>query len=54
MDVDALGVLGEALKFAPANVHTLVVTARIQLRRGSLAQAERAARLAIGEEPDKP
>ena len=54
MEVEALRVLGEALKFAPKNVQTLLITSRIQLRRSNLPAAEQAARLALNEEPENP
>jgi len=51
-DVEALRILGEALKFAPTNVQTLLITAKIQLRRNNLDAAERAARLALDQEAE--
>ena len=51
-DIEALRVLGDALKFAPTHVQTLLITARIQLRRNAFAQAEQAARHALNHEPD--
>ena len=51
-EVEALRILGDALKFAPTNPQTLLITARIQLRRNNHAAAEQAARLVVGEHPD--
>jgi tetratricopeptide (TPR) repeat protein len=51
-DVDALRVLGEALKIEPKNVQTLLITARIQLRRGNLVASEQGARAALVEQAD--
>src|SRR6185437_1769840 len=45
-DVEALAVLGEALKLGP-DLQTLVLTAKVQLGRGNLEAAEQAARLAL-------
>jgi len=53
-DVEALRVLGDALKIAPKNVQTLLLTAKTQLRRGSLPMAEQAIVLAAREDPDHP
>ena len=41
-EVEALRILGDALKFAPKNVQTLLITAQIQLRRNNLQAAEQA------------
>ena len=51
-EVDALRILGEALKFAPRNPQTLLLTARIQLKRGNHAAAEQASRMVIADDPD--
>lgn len=51
-DVEALRVLGETLKFAPTNIQTLLITARIQLRRNNLEAAEQAVRLALQQEEE--
>jgi tetratricopeptide (TPR) repeat protein len=51
-EVEALRILGDALKFAPANPQTLLITARIQLRRSNHPAAEQAARLVVREHPD--
>ncbi len=51
-EVDALRILGDALKFAPKNVQTLLITAKIQLRRGALQASEQAARMALAQEPE--
>jgi tetratricopeptide (TPR) repeat protein len=51
-DLDALRILGEALKFAPKNLQTLLLTAKIQLRRGNLPAAEQAVKLATQQEPE--
>ena len=53
-EVEALRILAEALKFAPKNVQTLLITAKIQLRRSNLHAAEQGVRLALQEEPDNP
>ncbi len=46
--------LGEALKFAPKNVQTLLLTSKIQLKRNNLQAAEQATRLALKEESENP
>lgn len=51
-EVEALRILGDALKFAPANAQTLLITARIQLRRNNHAAAEQAARLVVRDQGD--
>ncbi len=51
-EVDALRVLGDALKFAPTNPQTLLITARIQLRRGNFAAAQQATRNVLKQQPD--
>ena len=51
-EVDALRILGEALKIAPRNPATLLLTARIQLKRNNHAAAEQAARMVIADDPD--
>ena len=51
-DVEALRVLTDALKLAPKNVQTLLITSRVQLRRGAHQAAEQGARLALNEEPE--
>lgn len=51
-DVEALRVLGDALKFAPTNPQTLLITARIQLQRGNFPAAEQATRAVIQQQPD--
>ena len=51
-EVDALRILGEALKFAPRNPQTLLLTARIQLKRGNYTAAEQASRMVIADDPD--
>jgi tetratricopeptide (TPR) repeat protein len=53
-EVDALRVLGDALKFAPKNVQTLLLTSKIQLRRGNLPAAEQGIRIAVQQEPENP
>ena len=53
-ELEALRILGDALKFAPKNVQTLLLTARIQLRRNNLQAAEQATRLAFKEKPEHP
>ena len=52
--MEALRVLGEALKFAPKNVQTLLLTSKIQLKRNNLQAAEQATRLALNEESENP
>lgn len=51
-EVEALRILGEALKFASDNVATLLITSKIQLRRNNLQASEQAARLALQQEPE--
>lgn len=51
-DVEALRILGEALKFAPENANTLLLTARAQVRRNNFPSAEQAVRLIIDKDPD--
>ena len=41
-ETEALRILGDALKFAPKNVQTLLLTAKIQMRRNSHPPAEQA------------
>ena len=53
-EVDALRILGEALKIAPNNLQTLLITSRIQLRRGAHEAAEQGARLALKEDSENP
>ncbi|MEO7278111.1 MAG: sulfotransferase [Sphingomicrobium sp.] len=53
-DTEALRILGDALKFAPKNPQTLLITAKIQLRRGALQAAEQAGKLALAGEPENP
>lgn len=48
---DALRILGDILKLQPKHVPTLVCVARAQLMRGAHATAERAAKLALEEDP---
>lgn len=49
-DVDALRILGDALKFAPRNPQTLLLTARIQMRRNNLVAAEQACRMVVADD----
>ena len=51
-EVDALRVLGDALKIAPTNPQTLLITARIQSRRGNYEAAEQAARIVLQNDPE--
>jgi tetratricopeptide (TPR) repeat protein len=51
-DVDALRVLGDALKFAPTSLPTLLLTAKIQLRRNAIQAAEQATKLALKQDAD--
>ncbi len=51
-DVDALRQLSEALKLAPKDKRSLLLTARIQHRRGNYAATEQACRLALKEDPE--
>ena len=53
-DVEALRIMAEALKFAPTNVATLLITSKIQLRRGAFQPAEQAARLALKQDAENP
>ncbi len=50
-EVDALRVLGEALKLDARNPAALVLTARIQLNRSNHSAAERACRIVIEDQP---
>jgi len=49
---DALRNLGDILKLQPKHVPTLVTVARAQLMRGAHATAERAAKMALDEDPE--
>jgi tetratricopeptide (TPR) repeat protein len=51
-DVDALRVLGDALKFAPSHPQTLLLTARIQMRRNTYPAAEQAVRIVLQQQPE--
>ena len=51
-EVDALRVLGDALAFAPRHAQTLLITSRIQCKRGSYDAAEQAARMVIADDGD--
>jgi len=51
-DLEALRVLGDALKLSPTHVPTLILTSRTQLRRGAYQLAEQAARHALNQDPD--
>ncbi|RVQ68835.1 sulfotransferase family protein [Croceicoccus ponticola] len=51
-DVEALRQLAEVLRFAPTNPKSLLLTARIQLRRANYAAVEQACRLALKEDPE--
>lgn len=51
-DVDALRLMGEVLNFAPRNAKCLLLTARIQARRGAHDAAEKACRLVLGDDPN--
>ena len=51
-DVEALRQLSEALKLAPKDKRALLLTARIQLRRGTFASTEQACRLVLEDHPD--
>lgn len=51
-DVEALRLMAEVLKFAPKDPKCLVLTARIQLKRGNAKAAEQACRLVIVDDPD--
>ena len=51
-DVDALRVLGDALKFAPKNPQTLLITARIQMRRNNHVATEQAVRIILQDQPE--
>ena len=48
-EVEALRVLGDVLKIAPRNPTALILTARIQLNRGSHDAAERACNLVVSD-----
>ena len=51
-EVDALRLLGDVLKFAPKNVPTLLLTAKVQARRNAHQAAEQAVKRALQQEPD--
>ncbi len=51
-EVDALRQLSEALKLAPKDKRSLLLTARIQHRRGNYAATEQACRLALQEDAE--
>jgi tetratricopeptide (TPR) repeat protein len=51
-DVEALRILGDALKFAPNDPKTLLITGRVQLQRGNHQASEQAARLILRDRPD--
>ena len=51
-DLDALRILGDALKLSPGNAQTLLLTSKIQLRRGAYPAAEQAARVVLKQQPD--
>jgi tetratricopeptide (TPR) repeat protein len=51
-DVDALRELTEVLKLAPADRRGLILTARIQAKRGNHSAAEQACRLVIKDDPE--
>src|SRR5690606_2683257 len=51
-DVEALRQLTEALKLAPQDKRSLLLTARIQQRRGNFAAAEQASRLVLKDDPE--
>ena len=50
-DVDALRILTDVLKIAPRNPTSLLLTARIQLRRNNFKATEQAARMVIADDP---
>jgi len=49
---DALRILGDILKTQPKSVPTLICVARAQLMRGAHSTAERAAKMALDEDPE--
>lgn len=51
-EVEALRILGDALKIAPTNPQTLLITARIQMRRNNHAAAEQATRAVLAQEAE--
>jgi tetratricopeptide (TPR) repeat protein len=51
-DIEALRILGDALKFAPKNPQTLLITARVQMRRNNHQAAEQATRAVLAEDPE--
>jgi len=51
-EIDALRILGDALKFAPTNPQTLLITARIQVRRNTFPAAEQACRIVLKDDPE--
>lgn len=51
-EVEALRILGDALKFAPNNPQTLLITGKIQNKRGNYAASEQASRAVLQGDPD--
>lgn len=49
-EVEALRLMAEVLKFAPRNPKTLLLTARIQTKRGSYPEAEQACRMVLADD----
>lgn len=50
-EVEALRILGDTLKFAPRHPATLLLTARVQMRRNNHPAVEQAARMVLQAEP---
>ena len=50
-ELDALRILGDALKINERNPTTLLLTARIQLKRGTYEAAEQATRMVLQDDP---
>ena len=50
-DLDALRALGDALRLAPEDRRALVLTGRVQLRRGHFEPAEQACRIVLARAP---
>ena len=51
-DLDALRVLADSLKISPNEHQTLLITAKLQLKRGNYVAAETAVRAVLATEPD--
>lgn len=50
-DVEALRIMSDVLGFAPRNAKSLILTARIQLRRTNFTASEQACRMVLADDP---